>query len=141
MWKRSVSKLLYTHKTYAYNTVFRRSFNANPNTWCWLRTQYGYLTITNKTNAVRKTDFSGGAPSTKWKEIDNSNGTVSFQVEDNPKFVGQYLSVTVDRLTVDSDENKRANLEYNDEELTWTIKSNDDLNGAQLYFNKGKKFH
>eukprot|EP01084_Bolivina_argentea_P208824 355875_1 len=127
LWRRSVPKLLYQT---AYGAVLRRA--ASTNEWVWLRTQRGYFAIT-KTGALRKTNFSGGAPRAQFVEIKNDDGTISYQVQSG-KFKDYYLSLDGDRAVLD--QNSAAKLQYDPQDLTLTYKNTDsDANDTELYVN------
>merc|ERR1719445_1170356 len=129
LWRRT-SRLLYP--TY-HQTIARRSSSSAP--WFWLRTQFGYFSITTKNGQLRKTNFSGGTAPAKWTQIANADGTVSFQVSDG-KFKGHYFALDGERVGLDCANENAVRLEYDSDALSLKLRETESaLNDAELYIN------
>eukprot|EP00485_Elphidium_margaritaceum_P012468 CAMPEP_0202688948 /NCGR_PEP_ID=MMETSP1385-20130828/4330_1 /ASSEMBLY_ACC=CAM_ASM_000861 /TAXON_ID=933848 /ORGANISM="Elphidium margaritaceum" /LENGTH=213 /DNA_ID=CAMNT_0049344013 /DNA_START=32 /DNA_END=673 /DNA_ORIENTATION=+ len=142
LWRRTVSTLLYqTHRKsgiFAYASCLRRASASTSNSvpsWMWIRTQAGYFSLT-KTGKIRKTNFSGGTPLLKVNEIDNGDGTISFQVHDG-KFKDFYIAVDGEEHQLGLNETSKARLEYNGDDLVLKLKDESSaVDNADLYFNR-----
>eukprot|EP00483_Globobulimina_turgida_P001242 UN01244 len=131
LWRHTLysrSNLLYST---SYNATSRRLASSSAS-WFWLRTQVGYFSIA-KGGGLRKTNFSGGTPRAQFCEINNNDGTISYQVSSG-KFKDYFISLDGDRVGLDK--TNKANLIYDSVALTLTYRESESgLNNSELYVN------